>query len=81
MEASVWGLLLNSSRGGGYALWENCVHQQQFSLIKANVRSHVHLSLLGISCTFHLMVLKTDNVDWEKKKKDCSFLYDPQMCK
>lgn len=44
-----------------HALWESHAHQQQFSIVKADVRSHVHLSLVGVSCTFHLMVLKADN--------------------
>lgn len=55
MEASLWGLLLNISLGGIYILWENHVHQQQFSVIKSSIRSHVHLSFLGVPCSFHLI--------------------------
>lgn len=40
------------------------MHQQQLSVIKANLRSCVLLSLLGVSGTFQLMVLKTDSADW-----------------
>ena len=61
------GPAVKEQSAGIYALWENHVHRQQFSVIKANVRSRVHLSLC-VSCIFHLMVLKTDNADWEKKK-------------
>lgn len=50
--------------GGRSVLWENHVHQQQLSVIKANLRSCVLLSLLGVSGTFQLMVLKTDSADW-----------------
>lgn len=51
--------------GRRYVLWENHVHQQQLSVIKANLRSCVHLSLLGVSGTFWLMVRKTDSADWD----------------
>lgn len=55
-------MLLKS--GEIHALWESHAHQQQFNIMKANVRSHVHLSLLGVSHPFHLMVLKADSADW-----------------